>query len=361
MTAGFLCYGILFLTDRLQPFFFLSSVVMFGSAYFFNSLINMADYLKKIVKDNIKYVKVSIMCIALVISFSHLIFSSQNISSFGYDITPSWRDAINVINSPAIPNGAVIAAWWDYGHWMNYFNGDKIKVNLDNIQDRPEIIYTVAKAFTHVPGDNCMLGASDMHCPIDEQSLEKAEIEALSYLKPLRSTHILIDSEIMGGIVGGKGQALKVIAGKVPGTGKDIGCMQLVPGCQKNQNGDVTCPIGEESLSFSAIEWQMMKKESWPGKILQSEQVGTRMFVKDDINGAPILHMSALSCGNFYPSAQSPIIYAFMERLFFNDQSLKHVELIHDNGAIVIYKINWEGIPDPEELGLENVLPPLES
>ena len=45
----------------------------------------------------------------------------------------------------------------------------------------------------------------------------------------------------------------------------------------------------------------------------------------------------------------SPAMYSFQNRLFFNDPSLKHVNLVYDNGWNVIYEVDFTSIPDSED------------
>jgi hypothetical protein len=283
----------------------------------------------------------------LAASFGFLIAALPTADSFGYDVNPEWWSTFKFLNSPAVPQGAVITAWWDYGHWMNYFNGEKIHTTHDNIQDRKDIIYTVASSFTHTPPCRYDQNTKQITCETSTEALELAELESLSLLKPLKTTHILIDREIVGGATGGKFGALEHIANN------NIGGMQTL-GCTLKEDNSTLCIFGKDpstnqdvGLSFSPEQWAMMKAVPWPGLNLAERGVPTRIFGRDDSGGSTI-YMSALSCGQFQPDASSPVLYGFTQRLFFKDPNLKHVRLVYDDSWNVIYEVDWTGVPDPQ-------------
>jgi hypothetical protein len=142
-------------------------------------------------------------------------------------------------------------------------------------------------------------------------------------------------------------------------------------GCRKEENSTF-CPFGQDQqgrivgVNFTKEQWEGVEKTPWPGTAMSFYGLSTRLFGRTDSNG-PQIYMSALACGNEFfqggANAGSPVLYAFSERLFFKDPNLKHVKLIYDDGWNVIYEVNWEGIPDPQNYTewtkQRYVLPPL--
>jgi len=271
-----------------------------------------------------------------------------------------WKETFKFIDT--LPEGSVITAWWDYGHWLAYWNGDNVYVSLDNIQDRPDIIYTVASSFTHTTDINCRVDVQNPTCPTSQEDLDRAEIEALSLLKPLQTTHILIDKEIIGGTWGGKFAALEKIASN------NVGCMQMV-GCRDQEDG-VFCMFGTGpdgtpvGVQLTNEQWTAIEDSDWPGFPLflgtsqEGNEMWTNAFGRTDSWGKQ-MYMSAFACGNYFyqgAAANSPVMYAFAQRMFFRDQGLKQVKLVYEDGWNVIYEVDWTDIPDP----VSSVLPPLD-
>ncbi|MBI4214400.1 hypothetical protein HY546_00225, partial [archaeon] len=232
---------------------------------------------------------------------------------------------------------------WDYGHWLLYYNGDKIRVSSDNVHGSPLNIWTTARAFTHTTSNDCRArqDVQNMNCPASPEDLERAELESIELMRPMKTTHILIDKEIVGGGSGGKFNALEHIAQN------QVGCFQTV-GCQETNRGG-QCLIGQNEkgenvgLTLNETAWRDIMEARWPGMPLNDYGVPTRGFVKKDSSGAT-LYMSALACGRFFPHPLAPSLFAFQNRIFFNDPSLKYVKKVFDNKWIVIYEIDWNAV-----------------
>ncbi|RLG21358.1 hypothetical protein DRN74_02225 [Candidatus Micrarchaeota archaeon] len=348
-SVAFILFSMYFLTEKSITLFFLSAPVTLGAAIFIGEGYKIIDrVLTKVNKEEIKrFVKLSYFIIAIAIAFSYIVFIIPQAKTMGYDVPPEWFETFRFLNSSAVPVGSVITSWWDYGHWMDYYNGDKIHVSMDNIQSRKDVIYTVASSFTHTTPCSADMNTRQIYCDSSPEALEKAEIESLSLLKPLKTTHILIDKEIIGGSTGGKLGALEHIAANY------IGCMQEI-GCKEEDN-KVKCLIGYDSkgkpvgFTFTKEQWQELKSVRWPGTNLNNQGLPARLFALETSAGRKSIFLTALQCGRnpqFDPN--SPVLYAFLERLFFKDPNLKHVKLVFDNGWNVIYQVNWTGIPDPQ-------------
>ncbi len=363
MAFGLTFFSLWFLTQKSITLFFLSGSIAFGAGYFFGSVKKIIDYFirKPEWKNYNACLSIIVIGFMTASSFSYFTVITENAKSMSYDVYPEWFELFDWINKN-VPKGSVMTAWWDYGHWLNYFNGDKIYTSLDNIQDRKDIIYTVAAAFTHTPKCGIDQTTGTYYCNSTEQALEEAERESLSLLKPLGTNYIIVDYEIIAGTTGGKFGALEHIANN------QIGCVMSFD-CKKTENYYL-CPIGrintgeQAGFALTPEQWELLKNTSWPGLVVtipvygfnSNQKVGevkTRWFAKDTSSGKHLLFGSGTACGNYFfqggANPSSPVIYSFIHRLYFNDPSLKHVEKVFDNGWIVVYKVNWEGIPDPEE------------
>ena len=345
LAVAFILMSMYVLTSRAVTMFFLAGAIAFGAGYLAGELVHLAEYFGKYYKDYKNYVKAGIFVFIILIFFGFNTMIIPSSEGFGYDVYPEWVNLFGWVNNN-MAKGSVITAWWDYGHWLSYFDGDNISVTTDNAQYSPSI-YTTALAFTHTVPCTLDKTTNTFNCDSSPEALEKAEIEALSILKPMGTTHILIDTEIVGGSTGGKFGALETIANNY------VGCMQTV-GCTKNSDGSAYCLFGTNEagenvgLTFSAEEWTSLKTTPWPGTTLTSRGLPSRAFARESSGGA-VIYMSALSCGQFQPDANSPVLFAFEQRLFFRDPNLKHVKLVYDDQWNVIYEINWTGIPDPKD------------
>jgi len=355
MALAFILFSMYALTSKAVTMFFLSGAIAFGAGYFVGELVHLIDYLGKYYEKYKLQAKVGMFAIILLFFFSYNITSIPSAESFGYDVYPEWVNLFGWVNNN-LPNGSVITSWWDYGHWLSYFSGDHIAVTTDNAQYAPSI-YTTALAFTHTVPCSMDKTTQQITCDSSPEALDKAETEALSILKPMGTTHVLIDAEIVGGATGGKFSALSTIANNY------VGCMQLV-GCQDRQGGTY-CLFGTNSegkevgLPFNQSRWEELKTAPWPGISLAEYGLPSRAFARESSSGTPgvstkLLYLSALSCGQFQPNANSPVLFAFQNRLFFRDPNLKHMKLVYDDGWNVIYQIDWKGIPDPEDSVLPN-------
>lgn len=341
----FLVFTLWALTSKAQTMFFLAAAVVFGAAYFLGQLAVTIDFFAGLLKELAGILKFILLFAILLISFGYIVGIVPNAEQYGRAMPIEWMETFDFINRE-LPPGSVVTAWWDYGHWLAYYNGDKIKVTIDNIQDRPDLIYTVASGFTHTSSPNCTVISASPSCPSDADSLERGEIEALSILKPLKTTHILVDKEIIGGMTGGKFSALEHIAAN------QVGCMQTLI-CNPGEGGEINCPVGTDAqgkpvgLTFTQQDWSMLLGIEWPGLSLAEHGIPARVFAKED-SGARQLYMSAVSCGQqLILNQNSPVLYSFIQRLFFKDPNLKHVRLVFDNSWNVMYEVDWSGIPDP--------------
>ena len=354
-------FSLYVLTSKAITMFFLSGAVALGAGYFFGFLETTINYFKKQLKEKASILKASVF-ILLILSFSaYTLPAIQQVNNMGYDMPQEWIHTYPFLNS--LPKGSVITAWWDYGHWMNYFSGDNIHTTQDNIQDRKDIIYTVASAFTHTTKctqDNTGL----ITCDSTPKALETQEVESLSLLKPLKTDYILIDKEIVAGQTGGKYGALKRIAGVETGCIQDFNCKQQDNSIECNL-GYVRTRSGEQEpiyFKFTKQQWNQLANITWPGVTINMPvttasgqkiaAIPTRYFAKNMNYSGKTLYATALNCGNYFfrggANPNSPALYSFEMRLFFNDPSLKHVTKVFDNGWNVIYKVNWTGIPNPD-------------
>jgi hypothetical protein len=330
--------------------FFLAGSIAFGAGYFCGELIHLIEYFGRYYEKYKNYLKVAVFVFIMLAFFSFNTMVIPSAQSFGYDVYPEWVNLFGWVNNN-LAKGSVITAWWDYGHWLSYYCGDNISVTTDNAQYAPSI-YTTALAFTHTPSCPADKSGQGYNCDSSPEALEKAEIESLSILKPLGPTHLLVDKEIVGGVTGGKFGALETIANNL------VDCIESI-NCEKKADGSVACIFGKNSqgqdvgLTFTSDQWNTMKTAPWPGTSLASQGLPTRAFGREDSSG-PTIYMSALSCGQFYPSTSSRVLFAFQMRLFFHDPNLKHVRLVYDDQWNVIYEIDWKGIPDPEDSVLPN-------
>jgi len=345
LALAFILISMYFLTAKAVTMFFLAGAIAFGAGYFAGELVHIIDYFGKYYEKYKTHAKVGVFSVIILIFFGFNTMIIPSADGFGYDVNPEWVNLFGWVNNN-LANGSVITAWWDYGHWLSYYDGDRISVTTDNAQYAPSI-YTTALAFTHTVPCSVDKTTQTYNCDSSPEALEKAEEEALSILKPMGTTHILIDNEIVGGVTGGKFGALETIANNF------VGCMQTV-GCTKNADGSAYCFFGKNAqgqdvgLSFTAQEWTDLKTTPWPGTTLTQKGLPTRAFVRED-SGGNRMFMSAVSCGQFQPDANSPVLFAFEQRLFFRDPNLKHVKLVYDDQWNVIYEIDWKGIPDPKD------------
>jgi dolichyl-diphosphooligosaccharide--protein glycosyltransferase len=346
MALVFILFSMYSLTSKAVTMFFLAGAVAFGAGYFVGELVHLVEYFGKYYEKYKTHAKVAVFSLMMLLFFGFNTMIIPGAEGFGYDVYPEWVNLFAWVNN-SLPQGSVITAWWDYGHWLSYYDGDRISVTTDNAQYAPSI-YTTALAFTHT--SNCSISQNQVNCDSSPGGLEEAEIEALSTLKPMGTTHILIDKEI----VLGKFTALETIANNWLGIMTAAGCQRLVNESVvcivgKNQDGQNVGPI------FSAEQWEQLKNTPWPGTSLASQGMPTRAFAREDHDGL-VMYITTQSTGNGYLQfdPNSPVIFSFEHRLFFKDPNLKHVKLVYDDGWNVIYEINWKGIPDPKDSVLPN-------
>ncbi|MBS3060396.1 MAG: hypothetical protein J4432_02710 [DPANN group archaeon] len=354
--SGFILFALQTLTQKSITMFFLAGTIAFGAAYLLSEVIRVIPKFFKNQQYK-KHLLLGAYFFSIAIFLSGSLGISNAAQSFGYDVPQEWFETFDFLNT--VQKDSVITAWWDYGHWMNYWNGGQIYTTLDNIQDRMDIIFTVASSFTHAP--QCAAEQTNpqdprsirFNCPIDAGSLEQAELESLSLLKPLKTTHILIDKEIVAGFTGGKFGALAHIAGV------QTGCFQQL-GCSK-QEGGISCTIGTDGqgnplgMTFTSEQWkEAVEQKFWPSGIDSADYglsgIDIRAFAKEDSQGQQ-LFMPAIGCGSqFTPNTSPPILFDFAHRLWLKDPNLKHVKLVFENDWNVIYEIiDQNTIPEPTE------------
>ncbi len=392
-------------SDRIQTAFFLSGIVALGTGYFFGQAWNMIklalDYMKKSRLERLA--KVGLLSLVLLLTLPYNMFLYNVSSTYSYDVPPSWWETFKFIDRN-IPNGSVFAFWWDYGHWIAYFNGKKVSMLTDNVHSTPGSIYVTAASFTHTPP--CRRTSMGIVCDASPEALERAELESLSILKPFGTTHILIDKEMVVGKFG----APQRIANNVIGSGVDIPCdtannrtllVCFVPVKQSRESGVSFYPIvfsydEKKGILYDPSAGKVLYfNETWPGDrnvytfpaLFQGRNVTMRVFFENDssegeyykalssLTGYGVTEQGWLSLMDWYNkqlekrgvkeklvpdvdgraytmfavSPEVPAFYSFLYRLYFKDPSLKHVKLVYDNGWNKIYEINWEGVPDPDK------------
>ncbi len=347
LALAFILFSMYSLTAKAVTMFFLAGAIAFGAGYFAGELVHIIDYFGKYYEKYKTHAKVGVFSLIIVMFFGFNAMIIPSADGFGYDVYPEWVNLFGWVNHN-LANGSVITAWWDYGHWLSYYNGDKISVTTDNAQYAPSI-YTTALAFTHTTPCSVDKTTQAYNCDSSPEALEKAEIEALSILKPMGTTHILIDKEI----VLGKFSALEAIANYDAGT-------MVATGCQRTADKSVLCVVGRNQQgqnvgpTFSVQQWEQLKNTSWPGTSLVQQGIPTRAFAREDHDGM-VLYVTVQNTANGLQFiSDSPVIFSFEHRLFFRDPNLKHVKLVYDDQWNVIYEIDWKGIPDPKDSVLPN-------
>ncbi|GEM_PF-1996867 len=363
MALAFIFYSMWKLTSQAITMFFLAGAIAFGAGYFLGSLVTVARWIEHRVAKVKPYARLAAASLIFVVGFSFITTIIPAGAAVGFDIPHEWFETFDWLNTVA-PANSVITMWWDYGHWVNYFSGDNkshpIYTNLDNIQDRPDMIFTVASAFTHTPPCKQDSTTKDITCDSSQEGLNQAALESLSILRPLVSTHILVDKEVALG----KFNALMTIANQYQGCFQDFGC---------NRNADgVVCPVGTATqngqnyrvgFQFDNTTWNSLKKK-WPGtagalpvSVLGTNNtaasVNSRWFAKESSGGGLDLYGSALQCGgNFFQGGanpNAPIVYTLAHRIFFDDPSLPNLKEVFDNGWNTIYAVNFTGVPNPKQ------------
>lgn len=335
MSAAMVFFMLWKLSETGQLTFPLSGAVAFGAGIMLGEAVRIINYFWKSDAARKAYVKCGVLFAIAAMGLSYNTLIIPQAQNFGYDIPQEWFNTFKFLNT--VPKDSVVTAWWDYGHWMNYFNGDNIRVTIDNIQDRSDSIHDVARAFTLTPPckqEKSQDGTAAISCDITK--LEQAEIDSLNILRPYETDYILIDKEIVLGKFG----ALETIAGN------GVGCMLGVGA--KEQDGRIVTGLSTSAgqLSFSKDEWAQMANTTWPGTPLAN----IKAFARNDSQG-PILYVPAfyrqtaqgVSCDEL--RGDSPVLYSFTDRLFFKDPGLKHVKLVYEDGWNVIYKVDWASTP----------------
>ena len=368
LALGFILFSMWTLTEKAITIFFLSGAIVFGAGYFLAHLMNIVKLCEKHLGKYKIPLYVGICSFILIFSFSYLSTASPIAESYGYDIPAEWFQTFDWLNTQA-PANTVVTAWWDYGHWINYWVGGNeshpVYTNLDNIQDRADVIYTVASSFTHTTPCTQDQSSGEIICESGQEALELAEEESLSILKPLATTHILIDKEI----ILGKFNALMRIANVFHGYFQAFGCSEQSGGGNTTL---VVCNLGQinhqgETKSvgfvFTKEQWNIFASTPWPGTVINIPiyilgtniavgQVNTRWFAKNEYFGGKLLYGSAIPHENGFfgggANANAPIVFSFEHRIFFKDPSLKHIRPVYDNGWNVIYEVDFTGVPDGE-------------
>lgn len=316
-------YSLVSLTSKPISMFFLTEIEGIGVGAFFGSLIEFSKKAKR------EWIKPAIFLTGLLLTVPNIFPMILQAANISYDVPKEWFQTFEFLKT--VPKGSIITAWWDYGHWLTYFTGNWIKVNVDNIQDRADLIHQIAVAFTQTP---CDVNGLSYTC--DLTKLNESEVKALKLLKPLGTDYILIDKEI----VLGKYNAIEHIAGNY------IGCFQAV---KLRDLGNGTYYTGlstaNKPLLITQEEWEQILNSTAPEGYLLKGQL--RVFGKEDTTGKYLYipswyrtdNLERIYCDKL--TGDSPVIYSFSNRIFFHDKTLKYVEPVFDNGWIVIYKVNW--------------------
>ncbi|MFW5902790.1 MAG: STT3 domain-containing protein [archaeon] len=365
LALAFIFGLLIMITKRAIGTFFLTSGVALGVGYFFGLSERMVKFVLKNKVNLYKYIVLVILALLMVFFIANAVTAVNTSKQYESGFYPEWQEAIHWIGSnETVEKNSVFTFWWDYGHWTNYYNEDKVFVTSDNIKDLPSSVYTTASSFTHTPEcteeketdtveGGAQLFRSEYTCETDQDALDEAEKESLSLLKPLHTDYIVIDKEI----VLGKWGALTTIANK------DAGMVQNFP-CQRDE-GMMTCfrPVeGDQYQAFvqwSEEEWQeLIEETTWPGIGVEIEEVESRVFPREDSQGPQLfvpgtisnVQMGERSGRMFTPTSNTPSLYSLSNRMFFRDESLKHLDLVYENQWVMIYEVkNKDEIPHPDE------------
>jgi len=377
LALAFILGSLVLLTTRAIEMFFLSAGVALGAGYFFGLMNRLPKFIAQGKTDAYKYVTLALLLILGLFFFANAVEAVDRSKQFESGFHPEWQETLHWMETnDTIEENSVITFWWDYGHWTNYYAGDKVFTNVDNIQYEPGI-YTIASSFTNAP--ECELQveggaqqqqqqAQDIYyeCDTSQEALDQAEKESLSLLKPLHTDYIVIDKEIVGGRTGGKWNALLTIAQPDYIRQGPRPCVQTIP-CEETKETMTQQPGMEDlemeeqtvtqvncgGVTFREHEWERMKQVEWPGEPLQAQNLETRMFAREDSQGKT-LYMPGIACGEAFfqggATHRTPTMYTFAHRLFFRDDSLQHVDLVYENDWLVIYEVkDMDEIPHPEE------------
>jgi len=379
LAMAFILGSLVLLTTRAIEMFFLSAGVALGAGYFFGLMNRLPKFIAQGKTDAYKYVTLALLLILGLFFFANALEAVDRSKQFDSGFHPEWQETMHWIeSSEEVEEGSVFTFWWDYGHWTNYYAGDKVFSNLDNIHTPASPIYSVASSFTHSPECELQVDqeaqqqqqqAQDIYyeCDTSQEALDQAEKESLSLLKPLHTDYIVIDKEVVAGRTGGKWNALLTIAqpdyirqGLRP-------CVQTVP-CEETeetmgqQPGMEDLEMEEEQtvtqvncggITFQEQEWERMKQVEWPGEPIQAQNLETTMFAREDSQGKT-LYMPGIACGEMFSQGgatqRTPTLYTFAHRMFFRDDSLQHVDLVYENDWLVVYEVkDMDEIPHPGE------------
>ncbi len=352
-------------TSKEQTTFFLSAPVMLGAGYLIGELWKQGKrflaYAK--VKRGKEIAGIAVMGLVLVLAMPNVLVLEETSKNYQYDVPTSWWETFDFINK-SIPEGSVFAFWWDYGHWIAYFNGDKVNMLTDNVHSTPGSIYVTAASFTHTT--TCKATGQHILCDASSTGLEKAELESLSILKPYGTTHILIDKEMIDRKVG----APQIIANNI------VMSQNLRPfdvPCTKMKNTSIiTCWMPDNTGHYYKdagegrvvptnpimITEEQFDNAVWPGIPYNMSGIPVSLLPEKDHSKYAYQGIDdpseEYSYTLFVIPSETPLLYSFMYRLYFKDPNLKHVKLVYDNGWNKIYEINWEGVPDPDKFPRDN-------
>ena len=373
LALGFILGSLVLLTTRAIETFFLTAGVAMGAGYFFGLLERIVKYGLKGKTEIYKYLCLVIIVIIGLFFFANAFIATERSKEFDSGFHPEWQETLHWIReNETVEEGSVFTFWWDYGHWTNYYAGDKVFSSLDNIHTPASPIYSVASSFTHSP--ECELEIEEAmqdpqqqqipeihyECDTSQEALDRAEKESLSLLKPLHTDYIVIDKEIVGGRTGGKWNALLTIAQPDYTREGLMPCMQTLP-CEEVEDEmglgeEMTTVIDCGGVRLPEHEWERIKEADYPGyyhEQLAEEGLDTNLFAREDSQGKT-LYMPGIACGEAFfqggATRRTPTMHTFAHRMFFGDDSLNHVEKVYENEWLVVYEVkDMDEIPHPSE------------
>ena len=297
---------------------------------------SLADWIKERSKANTKWLKAGVAIIAIILFGSLLAKGVIVASSYkgGYSPQTGWIKAYDYLTSLPDKDDIVMMTWWDYGHWSAWWG---LKTTLDNTNQNASKVMETARIFTDFRGNST------------DDILKKH----LDELKKWQVTHIGVDRIVItcqkwGALTFlGDNQLIPleearkwglptkglVVAANVNGTQQPMvyaGCMTGVyckPGMDKSGNQVVICPLGKSQLVLTPSQWNGLVNAKWPGYDLTlnigNGQTTVKAYARPDgylmffTNGQGIV-----------PDA--PANYMLGYRLFFQDPSIKGLDLVGD-------------------------------
>ncbi len=163
--------NIIMAKTAIRLLFVFSQIVVILWAYFF---IQIADYLKKIKKDQYKLIGYVLILIFVMVIFVNYAKADLNqTKNTGPSYNGQWQNAMAWVRENT-PEDAVFAHWWDYGYWVQTGG------NRATITDGGNNV----GAWNYFMGRHVLTGQN--------------ETEALEFLKAHNATNLLIISDEIG-------------------------------------------------------------------------------------------------------------------------------------------------------------------